>query len=120
LNEEHKTDHPELRLAVGARLIFADGTPDILAIRRTAPHGGASRLLTVGKSRGEKAECILFFDDLIEHIAGLNLIVMPPIGSRPMRLRPSGTPQRRNHPSNPSTSPPACFIMATMRAAWPA
>jgi error-prone DNA polymerase len=35
-------------------------------------------LLTVGKSRGDKAECILFFDDLLEHIAGLNLIVLPP------------------------------------------
>jgi hypothetical protein len=35
-------------------------------------------LLTVGKSRGEKAECILYRDDLLEHIAGLNLIVLPP------------------------------------------
>jgi error-prone DNA polymerase len=79
LNEEHKTDHPELRLAVGARLVFADDTPDILAYpqNRTA-WGRLTRLLTVGKSRGEKAECILFFDDLIEHIAGLNLIVIPP------------------------------------------
>ncbi|MGZ5121090.1 MAG: PHP domain-containing protein, partial [Burkholderiales bacterium] len=79
LNAEHKTDHPELKLAVGARLVFADGTPDILAYpqNRTA-WGRLTRLLTVGKSRGEKAECILFFDDLIEHIAGLNLIVMPP------------------------------------------
>jgi error-prone DNA polymerase len=79
LNEEHKTDHPELKLAVGARLCFADGTPDILAYphNRTA-WGRLTRLLTVGKSRGEKAECILFFDDLIEHIAGFNLIVMPP------------------------------------------
>ena len=30
-NDEHKADHPELKLAVGARLVFADGTPDILA-----------------------------------------------------------------------------------------
>ena len=68
-----------LKLAVGARLVFADGTPDILAYpqNRTA-WGRLTRLLTVGKSRGEKAECILYFDDLIEHIAGLNLIVMPP------------------------------------------
>jgi error-prone DNA polymerase len=79
LNEETKAEHPELKLAVGARLVFADGTPDILAYpqNRTA-WGRLTRLLTVGKSRGEKAECILFFDDLLEHIAGLNLIVMPP------------------------------------------
>ena len=79
LNDESKTDHPELKLVVGARLVFADGTPDILAYpqNRTA-WGRLTRLLTVGKSRGEKAECILFIDDLLEHIAGLNLIVMPP------------------------------------------
>jgi len=79
LNQEHKTDHPELKLAVGARLVFADGTPDILAYPQNRnAWGRLTRLLTVGKSRGEKAGCILFFDDLIEHIAGLNLIVMPP------------------------------------------
>jgi error-prone DNA polymerase len=68
-----------LKLAVGARLVFADGTPDILAYpqNRTA-WGRLTRLLTVGKSRGEKAECILYLEDVLEHIAGLNLIVMPP------------------------------------------
>ena len=72
-------DLPTVKLVVGARLVFADGTPDILAYpqNRTA-WGRLTRLLTVGKSRGEKADCILFFDDLLEHIAGLNLIVMPP------------------------------------------
>jgi error-prone DNA polymerase len=72
-------DLPTIRLLVGARLVFADGTPDILAYpqNRTA-WGRLTRLLSVGKSRGEKAECILYLDDLIEHIAGLNLIVMPP------------------------------------------
>src|SRR6185295_5599446 len=79
LNETHQANAPELKLAVGARLCFADGTPDILAYpQNRSAWGRLTRLLTVGKSRGEKAECILFFDDLIEHIAGLNLIVMPP------------------------------------------
>jgi error-prone DNA polymerase len=79
--EKDKTgaDLPALKLLVGARLVFADGTPDILAYpQNRKAWGRLTRLLTVGKSRGEKAECILFFDDLIEHIAGLNLIVMPP------------------------------------------
>jgi error-prone DNA polymerase len=68
-----------LSLAVGARLCFADGTPDILAYpQHRRGWGHLTRLLTVGKSRGEKAECILYLDDLAEHIAGLNLIVMPP------------------------------------------
>jgi error-prone DNA polymerase len=78
-NAECGSNVPELKLIVGARLCFADGTPDILAYpqNRTA-WGRLTRLLTVGKSRGEKAECILYLDDLLEHIAGLNLIVMPP------------------------------------------
>ncbi len=55
-NEKNATDLPELKLAVGARLVFADGTPDILAYpqNRTA-WGRLTRLLTVGKSRGEKS-----------------------------------------------------------------
>jgi error-prone DNA polymerase len=75
---EYGTELPAFNLLVGARLVFADDTPDILAYpqNRTA-WGRLTRLISVGKSRGEKAECILYFDDLIEHIAGLNLIVMP-------------------------------------------
>src|SRR5262245_21886334 len=80
----HKTDTDEiddrkLKLAVGARLGFADGTPDILAYPQDrAAWGRLTPLLTVGKTRGEKAECILYREDLLEHIGGLNLIVMPP------------------------------------------
>src|SRR5437588_1080802 len=79
-NEKEKKgiDLPALKLIVGARLVFSDSTPDILAYpQNRAAWGRLTRLLTVGKSRGEKAECILFLDDLIEYIAGLNLIVMP-------------------------------------------
>jgi len=76
---EHGIELPPFRLVVGARLVFSDGTPDILAYpQNRKAWGRLTRLLSVGKSRGDKAECILFFDDLIEHIAGLNLIVMPP------------------------------------------
>jgi len=68
-----------LRLAVGARLVFADGTPDMLAFPRDRPAwGGLTRLLSGGKRRAEKGDCILHIDDLIDFIAGLNLIVMAP------------------------------------------
>ena len=68
-----------LRLAVGARLVFADGTPDMLAFPRDRPAwGGLTRLLSRGKRRAEKGDCILHIDDLIDFIAGLNLIVMAP------------------------------------------
>ena len=83
LNSEHGRNEPELKLAVGARLVFADGTPDILAYpQNRQAWGRLTRLLTVGKSRGDKGENILFIDDLLEYIKGLNLIVMPPQADR--------------------------------------
>src|SRR5262245_7687490 len=67
------------KLIVGARLVFSDGTPDILAYPQDrAAWGRLTRLLTLGKRRAEKGDCILSLADLIDHIAGLNLIVMPP------------------------------------------
>jgi error-prone DNA polymerase len=61
----------------GARLVFADGTPDILAYPRDREAWGRlCRLLTRGNLRAEKADCILLLDDLIEHIEGLELAVM--------------------------------------------
>ena len=78
LNAKHGTHELELKIAVGARLVFADGTLDVLAYPQDrAAWGRLTRLLTVGKSRAEKGECTLFIDDLLEHIEGLNLIVMP-------------------------------------------
>ncbi|HMH65488.1 MAG TPA: error-prone DNA polymerase, partial [Rhizomicrobium sp.] len=70
-------DRPQL--LVGARLVFRDGTPDILAYpRNRKAYGRLSRLLSVGKLRAEKGECLLDFQDLQNHRRGLLLIVMPP------------------------------------------
>ena len=67
------------KIAVGARLVFSDGTPDILAYPEDrAAWGRLTRLLTVGKDRAEKGDCILGLPDLLEEAEGLNLIVMPP------------------------------------------
>jgi error-prone DNA polymerase len=69
----------ELALAYhpGARLVFADGTPDILAYPRDRPAWGRlCRLLTRGNLRAQKGDCILVLDDLLEHIDGLELVVM--------------------------------------------
>src|SRR6201987_5118421 len=66
-----------LRYHPGARLVFSDGTPDILAYPRDrAAWGRLCRLLTRGNLRAEKGECILYLDDLLEHIAGIELVVM--------------------------------------------
>ena len=61
----------------GARLVFADSTPDILAYPRDRTGWGRlTRLLTAGNLRGEKGECILRLDDLLAHSFGLELIAM--------------------------------------------
>ncbi len=66
-----------LKYHPGARLVFADGTPDILAYPRDrAGWGRLTRLLTLGNLRGKKGECILYLDDLIAHAFGLELVVM--------------------------------------------
>ena len=74
-----KAKETGLKLIVGARLVFADGTPDILAYPRDrAAWGRLTRLLSLGKLRAEKGECILGLPDLLEFSEGLSLIVMPP------------------------------------------
>jgi error-prone DNA polymerase len=78
-------DQPALRaraqafkLVVGARLAFADGTPDIIAY--PASRDGWARLcrlLTIGNRRAAKGECHLTRADLLADPAGLLLVVMP-------------------------------------------
>ncbi len=66
------------RLLIGARLVFRDGTPDILAYPKDRKaYARLSRLISVGKLRAEKGECLLDLADLLGHRRGLLLIVMP-------------------------------------------
>src|SRR5216684_3746825 len=81
----------------GARLVFADNTPDILAYPRDrGAWGRLCRLLTRGNLRAEKGECILYRDDLLEHIEGLELIVMETstweLASPPVLRKPPSAP----------------------------
>ncbi len=79
LNQKLATSEPELKIAIGTRLVFSDDTPDILAYPRDrAAWGRLTRLLSLGKRRAEKGDCILGLPDLLEFVEGLNLIVMPP------------------------------------------
>ena len=91
----------DFRLVVGARLVFADGTPDIVAYPATrVGWGNLTRLLTVGNLRAEKGGCILRLDDLLSHRQDLMLIVMPTTSARAKEQRP--------HPdvlSEPGTAP---------------
>ena len=78
-------DNPALKfkpkLLIGSRLVFIDGTPDILAFPRDrAAYGRLCQLLTRGK-RGEgtlKGECHLKFNDLLEFAEGQLLALALP------------------------------------------
>ena len=73
-NAECETD---LRFVAGARLVFSDGTPDILAYPATREGwGNLTRLLTKGNMRAAKGSCILEFGDLLDHFDDLLLIVL--------------------------------------------
>ncbi len=78
-------DNPKIehkpRLLIGSRIVFIDGTPDILVYPRDrAAYGRLCQLLTKGK-RGEgtlKGECLLKLDDLLEFAEGQLLVLALP------------------------------------------
>jgi error-prone DNA polymerase len=81
-------DHPEVeyapKLLIGSRLVFMDGTPDILVYPRDRQaYGRLCRLLTRGK-RGDdteqiaKGECRLKLDDLLAFSEGQLLVLTLP------------------------------------------
>jgi error-prone DNA polymerase len=74
-----QTDLPVPKLLVGVRLVFVDGTPDILVypVDRAA-YGRLCRLLSKGKLRAPKGECILTLSDLLKWQDGFLLVVLPP------------------------------------------
>ncbi len=75
---EHDALAKGLRVVSGARLVFCDGTPDILAYPRDrAAYGRLARLLTIGNARAQKGTCLVTLDDLLEAAEGLQLAVMP-------------------------------------------
>ena len=66
-----------IRLLVGARLAFVDGTPEVVAYPTDrAAWGRLTTLLTLGKRRAKKGECILTRADLAAHCAGMVGIAM--------------------------------------------
>ncbi len=73
----HKESAGDFRLAVGARLVFRDETPDLLCYPRDrAAYGRLCRLLTRGNRRAQKGDCALFLHDLLDFGEGQRLIVM--------------------------------------------
>lgn len=78
----------------GARLVFADDTPDILAYPESRRGWGhLCRLLSAGNLRSKKGDCTLYLADLLEWQKGLLLIVLPGDG-RPEPEAMSGLLQK--------------------------
>ncbi|WP_368669932.1 PHP domain-containing protein, partial [Beijerinckia sp. L45] len=67
-----------LRVVSGVRLVFCDGTPDILAYPKDrAAYGRLCRMLTTGNIRAQKGSCLITLADLLEYIEGQQLILLP-------------------------------------------
>ncbi len=66
-----------LRIAIGCRLVFYDGTPDILVYPQDrAAYARLTRLLTRGNLKGQKGLCRLEAADLLEASEGLQFAVL--------------------------------------------
>jgi len=68
-----KAQHPDFRYVVGVRLVFADGSPDVIAYpSNREAYGRLCRLLSRANLRAEseKGKCILNFADLSEFAEG--------------------------------------------------
>lgn len=80
LEEREKNDIiPEpIRFQPGARLVFADGTPEILAYPRNR-QGWAHlcRLLSAGNLRADKGKCILSEEDIMQWGDDMMLAIIP-------------------------------------------
>ncbi len=65
------------QLAIGARLVFADKTPDMLCYPKDrAAYGRLCLMLTRGNMRAQKGDCALAAEDLIEFGEGQQLIAL--------------------------------------------
>jgi len=79
VSDEVKRRAAGFRLLTGARLVFNDGTPDIIAYPETrAGWGRLTRLLTLGNRRAKKGGCEIGLRDLLADLDGLLLILIPP------------------------------------------
>jgi error-prone DNA polymerase len=62
----------------GARLVFIDGSPDVLVYPKDrAAYGRLCRILTEGNLRAPKGECWLILKDLLDRGEGLQIVALP-------------------------------------------
>ncbi|RAX37929.1 error-prone DNA polymerase [Rhizobium tropici] len=76
-----------LRLVVGCRLDLADGMSILVYPTDRAAYSRLTRLLTLGKGRGGKANCILHLDDVALYAEGLMGILVPDLADETCALQ---------------------------------
>jgi error-prone DNA polymerase len=93
---EEGTPVPEdFRLVTGARLVFCDGTGDIIAYPETRRGWGRlTRLLSTGNLRARKGACELRLDDLLDHAEELLLIALPGVTGEVLHRLAEAAPGR--------------------------
>jgi error-prone DNA polymerase len=70
----------KISVIVGARLVFRDGTPDLIVYPKDrGAFSNLTRLLTLGNRRAPKGQCWLEFPDYLSHAQGLQTILMPSV-----------------------------------------
>jgi error-prone DNA polymerase len=85
---EEGIDLPDIRLVVGARLVFDDGTPDIIAYPTTRHGWGRlTRMLTIGNRRTTKGDCVMKLKNLLVHCEDMILIAMASEKDEPVLRR---------------------------------
>jgi error-prone DNA polymerase len=73
----------DFRLLTGARLVFADETPEMIVYPTTRRGWGRlTRMLSAGNLRVEKGSCALHFNDLLEWAEDWAVILSPPLQGR--------------------------------------
>ncbi len=79
----------DIRVIVGSRLVFRDGTPDLVVYPKDrAAFANLTRLLTIGNRRAPKGQCWLDFADYLAHAQGLQTILIPAfdLGDEPLAM----------------------------------
>ncbi|RYD45724.1 MAG: DNA polymerase III subunit alpha [Sphingomonadales bacterium] len=85
---EEGIELPHFKLAVGARLVFDDGTPDII-VYPTTRHGWGrlTRMLTIANRRTTKGDCVMKLKNLLIHCEDMILIAMASDKDEPILRR---------------------------------
>ncbi|APG87164.1 error-prone DNA polymerase [Sinorhizobium americanum] len=76
-----------LRLVVGCRLDLQDGMSILVYPTDRAAYARLTRLLTLGKARGGKANCILTLDDVGHYCEGLIGVLVPDLADEACALQ---------------------------------